>query len=113
MNKKSIIITGLLILFVGSVFSQNDKAIFKQRDFSKSFLYNTVVPELKKQENKEIPSENLSLSVDFKDDYPVNPDEYKSYWYSEPASQGYTGTCWCFSATSFMESEAKRISDIE
>lgn len=34
---------------------------------------------------------------------------YKSYWRNIPISQGNTGTCWCFSTTSFLESEIKRI----
>lgn len=37
--------------------------------------------------------------------------EYKAhdYWHFKPISQGNTGTCWCFSTTSFLESEEHRL----
>jgi bleomycin hydrolase len=39
--------------------------------------------------------------------------DYTSYWRNTPISQGNTGTCWCFSTTSFIESEIKRIQNKE
>ncbi len=45
--------------------------------------------------------------------FPVNPQDYKQYWHNPPLSQGITGTCWCFSTTSFLESELKRMKGIE
>ncbi len=45
---------------------------------------------------------------------PNKIDLYKSQqWHNAPVSQGNTGTCWCFSTTSFLESEAYRISKIQ
>jgi bleomycin hydrolase len=35
--------------------------------------------------------------------------DYKFSWCNIPVSQGNTGTCWCFSTTSFYESEIKRL----
>ena len=35
--------------------------------------------------------------------------DYKRFWSFSPVSQGNTNTCWCFSTTSFIESEVKRI----
>ena len=40
---------------------------------------------------------------------PKDPSKYKSQWYNDPISQGNTGTCWCFSATSYYESEVFRL----
>jgi bleomycin hydrolase len=42
-------------------------------------------------------------------DLPKSKDEFKSYWYNDPVSQGRTGTCWCFSTTSYFESEVYRL----
>ena len=42
-------------------------------------------------------------------DLPKSKDEFTSYWYNDPISQGRTGTCWCFSTTSFFESEIYRL----
>ena len=42
-------------------------------------------------------------------DLPKSVNEFKSYWFNPPVSQGNTGTCWSFSTTSFLESEIYRI----
>lgn len=44
---------------------------------------------------------------------PSSPDEFESVFYFEGANQHSTGTCWCFSTTSFMESEVARITGRE
>jgi bleomycin hydrolase len=46
-------------------------------------------------------------------DLPGSITEFNSYWYNEPVSQGRTGTCWCFSTTSFFESEVYRLHGLE
>jgi len=40
---------------------------------------------------------------------PSSIDEFKTIWKMNPVSQGRTGTCWDYSASSFYESEIKRI----
>jgi bleomycin hydrolase len=58
--------------------------------------------------NKEEPKKKV-LRMDFSGiDHPASPDEFKSYWHNEPVSQALSGMCWCFSATSFFESEIYR-----
>ena len=42
--------------------------------------------------------------------YPSGPDQFESVFHFEPQAQYMTGTCWSFAATSFLESEIKRIS---
>ena len=42
-------------------------------------------------------------------DLPTSKDQFTSYWYNDPVSQGRTGTCWCFSTTSYFESEVYRL----
>jgi len=42
-------------------------------------------------------------------DLPKSKDEFTSYWFNDPVSQGRTGTCWCFSTTSFFETEIYRL----
>jgi bleomycin hydrolase len=41
-------------------------------------------------------------------DVPKSMNEFKIVTADKPVSQGMTGTCWCFSTTSFYESEAAR-----
>lgn len=40
---------------------------------------------------------------------PSSTDQFTYHWHNDPISQGLAGTCWAFSATSFMESEIFRI----
>ena len=42
-------------------------------------------------------------------DLPLDPAKYEKVWHTNPVSQGQTGTCWCFSTTSFYESEVYRL----
>ena len=44
---------------------------------------------------------------------PTDPDQFDQLWHTPPVPQYYTGTCWAFCSTSYLESEAKRISDVE
>jgi bleomycin hydrolase len=44
---------------------------------------------------------------------PSSVSEFTQYWHSTPISQGLTGTCWCFSATSYFESEIYRLTKRE
>lgn len=49
-------------------------------------------------------------SLDFsRVEKPVSFREFTRAFYLPPISQGGTGTCWCFSSTSFLESELKRL----
>lgn len=50
------------------------------------------------------------FKVDFSNlDIPSSVSEFTTQWYNPPISQGRTGTCWCFSTTSFFESEINRL----
>ena len=40
---------------------------------------------------------------------PASPGEFTQYWHNPPVSQGLSGMCWCFSATSYFESEIYRL----
>mgnify|MGYP000008652187 CR=1 FL=1 len=49
-------------------------------------------------------SKSFKMSYDGKD-IPKSLDEFTIVKSENPISQGNTGTCWCFSTTSFYESE--------
>lgn len=44
---------------------------------------------------------------------PSSPGEFTQYWHNPPVSQGLSGMCWCFSATSYFESEVYRLTKRE
>jgi len=41
---------------------------------------------------------------------PASVDEFKTQWHNKPVAQAFSGMCWCFSTTSFLESEIHRLS---
>jgi bleomycin hydrolase len=44
---------------------------------------------------------------------PASPAEFRQEWHTPPISQGISGMCWCYSATSFYESEIFRLTKRE
>ncbi len=113
--KAIILIVSFLILTSG--FAQQtqtkDKAIYKEKQ--DGFYQNTILKGIEdyqqKKEKKETPK-YLSVEMDNKT-YPTNPDNYIILPHVMPPSQGSTGTCWCFSSISFVETEVTRITGKE
>lgn len=100
------IIFFLLFSIVAVNAQTKDKAVFKKPapGFFKEMI--KEVNDFKKPEKKE----RTSLKVDFEEkNFPKSIDEFTRYWHNDPVSQGMTGTCWCYSSTSFFESEINRI----
>jgi len=79
----------LIFLLFGEVLAQ-DKAIYKERERrGRTHKY---------------------LSLDFsKIKAPESPDVFDSEFHFPPISQGWTGTCWCFSTISMIESDIYRM----
>ena len=105
---KQIMFLLLFFLFISTItFSQDkNKATYidQKSDFFEQMekdldAFNAV----KKEKHK-------SYKMDFSGvDVPKSLDEFKIFWHNEPVSQGFTGTCWDFSTTSFFESEIFRL----
>ncbi len=98
-----------------TLFGQNkDKAIF--REGKPGFYQNSIMKDDREVKEKAEPaSVNKSFVVDLTNaSLPNKFDLYKNQqWHNLPVSQGNTSTCWCFSTTSFLESEAYRINKIQ
>lgn len=99
-------------LFIFSVFAQaprKDKAIFKE--YQPGYYQNYILKGIEDFDKKdEKPKTEKRFKMDFTGmSLPTDIDLYKKQWYNEPVSQGNTGTCWCFSATSYFESEVFRL----
>jgi len=110
MLDKSITIVFLMFfIFSQASFSQKDridKGIFI--DYKSEFwdTITTKTEQFKKRNDKK----KLVFKMDFNGiDLPKSNSEFKTIWHNEPISQGITGTCWCFSTTSFLESEIFRL----
>ena len=94
-----------------STFGQNrDKAVFVVS--KPGFYQNSILRDDRMVKEKTEPARvHKYLAVDLSSaDLPNKVDLYKHQeWHNPPISQGNTGTCWCFSTTSFLESEIYRI----
>jgi len=112
MKMKILLIVILVLCSVSiHVTGQNkDKAIF--REYKTGFYQDSILRDDQELNAKSaLPEVNTSFVVDLTSvSLPNKFDLYKNQqWHNEPVSQGNTGTCWCFSTTSFLESETYRI----
>ena len=99
----------LLLTAASSSFAQNrqDAAIYATPP--KNEFYENIQKENNKF-FKEKPEAAKRLTMDYTGiEVPANMSDFKIVTADKPVSQGLTGTCWCFSTTSFYESEAARL----
>ena len=101
----------IAVLNCNTLFAQDrrDKAQFKQRT---NEFYEQIQKGVEAFESPKKPDKPLVLRMDFTGmDVPKSFSEFKTIFTQKPESQGETGTCWCFSTTSFYESEIKRLNN--
>jgi bleomycin hydrolase len=96
------------------IFSGNINAQEKRKDKGHFIQYKSEfwkqIEDSCNEFSKENKKEKLTFKLDFSGiDLPQSVNEFKQYWHNPPISQGWTGTCWNFSTTSFMESEIYRL----
>jgi Aminopeptidase C len=108
-----LIITGLLTFL--PVNGQNkDKAVFNVP--KPGFYQNSIMKDDREVKEQITPlKENKVFGVDLSGyQLPNKVELYKNQqWHNPPVSQGNTNTCWCFSTTSFLESEVYRINKMK
>jgi bleomycin hydrolase len=101
--------------FTLNVNGQNkDKAVFKVS--KPGFYQNSILRDDRMVKEKNEPAQaRKTFVVDMSaKSLPNKVDLYKNQqWRNSPISQGNTGTCWCFSTTSFLESEIYRINKMQ
>lgn len=89
-----------------------DKGKIQVEEKGKGFYYESIMKDVNavddslKKEDKE-PFVQMVMDQS-KMDLPNNPSLYKTVWAQPTKSQGNTGTCWCFSTSSFYETEVYR-----
>ncbi len=98
----------LLIVFVQSYGQKpaRDKGIFEEH---KNEFFDSIKKSVNEFNNPKKP-EKKEFKMDFSGyKLPKDTSEFITYKHTPPISQGWTGTCWCFSGTSFLESEELRL----
>ena len=110
MKKLIIPIISCILLSPFASGQNKDKAVF--RESKPGFYQNSIMKDDREVREKTGPPQvTRTFSVDLAQaSLPNKIDLYKKQWHTPPVSQGNTSTCWSFSTTSFLESEAYRIS---
>ncbi len=93
----------MAVMMTQVVFAQHDKALYQDKEAG--FYENEILPSVAPKSDYQLPK---YLSMEFDVVYPTHISDYDHIWHIMPKSQGNTGTCWCFAATSFVESEIFR-----
>lgn len=105
--KYTITLLTVLFLCVSFFAQEKEKGIFVEK--KKGYYDNEIMKSIK-EFNKKSKEKGKEFQLDFTGmDLPKSKDEFKSFWHNDPISQGNTGTCWCFSTTSYFESEIHRL----
>lgn len=110
MKKTLLIGFGLLMQF--SIWAQDrqDKANYDEA--TENMFYKNIQEKTDsfRQVAQEKNKKRYRLTMDYSNiDIPKSNDEFTMVEAEKPQSQGVTGTCWCFSATSFYEAEEYRL----
>jgi bleomycin hydrolase len=85
---------------------QKDKGQFieKKNEFWEKIEKSANEYQKPKKEPKEV------FKMDFSGlELPTSVEQFERLWHNPPISQGWTGTCWAFSTTSYLESEIYRL----
>ncbi|MBP1627005.1 MAG: Aminopeptidase [Holophagaceae bacterium] len=95
---------------------QKDQALYKdypllERERQEEEARDRFLAEAKGEPYKQAePKAGKRLSLDFSRlDRPHAVSDFKAIWHNPPKRQWWTNTCWCFSTTSFLESEIHRL----
>lgn len=110
MKKISLFVAfAMITAMVTAQIPRKDKAVFKE--YQPGYYQNYILKGIEDFSKKdETPKVEARFKMDFSGmALPTDIDLYKKQWCNEPVSQGNTGTCWCFSTTSFFESEIYRL----
>ena len=110
--KSTILFVGLTIVFALGTLAQNvDKGKIQIEERGKGFYYETIMKDVQAIEAKKEEKEPYKRFVmdQLGMDLPNDQNLYKTVWSNPTVSQGNTGTCWCFSTTSFYETEELRL----
>lgn len=110
MKKTLLTLASVAIATVGSA-QTKDPGKVKVIEGGKGYYYETILKDINnvdKQLEKKQPYKRFVLDQS-KMKVPNKVDLYKRLWSFEPISQGNTGSCWCFSTVSMLESEIYRM----
>lgn len=105
-NTVLLLAAGLFFTTFATGQSTRDSASYTTPE--KGFYLKEIKPSLEKKHAGE-KAQVFQLQTKNDREFPVRPGQFDAQWHNPPESQGATGTCWAYAATSFLESEIYRI----
>jgi bleomycin hydrolase len=112
--KKLILVISTFII-AGAAFAQQPKTPGLMKEGKPGYFQNTIMKDIKTVDEAAEPAKTEKrFQADLTGmSFPNKADLYQQEWRLPPVSQGNTNTCWCFSTTSFFESEVHRLTGQE
>jgi len=112
---KKIFFTISVIFIAAVALAQQPKTPGIIKEGKPGYFQNTIMKDIRAADES---TEPVKTEKRFQADlsgmsFPSKVSLYQKEWHLPPVSQGNTNTCWCFSTTSFFESEVHRITGQE
>ncbi len=112
---KKFIFTIAALIVAATVHAQQPKTPGVMKEGKPGYFQNTIMKDIRAvDEGAEPAKKEKRFQADLSGmSFPNKVNLYQSEWRLPPVSQGNTNTCWCFSTTSFFESEVHRLTGKE
>ncbi|MCX6285879.1 MAG: peptidase C1 [Bacteroidetes bacterium] len=112
---KKIIFAISVFIIATAAFAQQPKTTGIIKEGKPGYFQNTIMKDIRATEEATEPAKKEKrFQADLSGmSFPNKVSLYQSEWRLPPVSQGNTNTCWCFSTTSFFESEVHRLTGQE
>jgi bleomycin hydrolase len=113
MKKSLVVITAIFVVFALQAQQPRTPGIMKEG--KPGYFQNTIMKDIRAADDSLVPAKTEKrFMADLSGlNFPDKVSMYKQEWRLPPVSQGNTNTCWCFSTTSFFESEVHRLTGQE
>ncbi len=112
---KKIIFAISVFIIATAAFAQQPKTPGVMKEGKPGYFQNTIMKDVRAvDEGSEPAKKEKRFQADLSGmSFPNKVSLYQQEWHNPPVSQGNTNTCWCFSTTSFFESEVYRLTKQE
>ncbi|MDP4282563.1 MAG: C1 family peptidase, partial [Bacteroidota bacterium] len=108
---KKIILFVSIVAIAATASAQQPKTPGIMKEGKPGYFQNVIMKDVRAvDENTQPAQTEKRFEADLSGmDFPNKVNLYKQEWRLPPVSQGNSNTCWCFSTTSFFESEVHRL----
>jgi bleomycin hydrolase len=108
---KNIIFAVSFLLLAAATYAQQPETPGIMKESKPGYYQNVIMKDVRGVDDSltTSPTQKLFQADLLGMTFPNKVSYYKQEWHFPPVSQGNTNTCWCFSTTSFFESEEYRL----